>query len=368
MPAFTAIILAAGYSSRMGRFKPLLTLGDKSAVAWAAGAFRDGGVTDISVVTGHAGAELEPELRQLGVAILRNPAYDSGMYSSIRAAIASLAPDVDACFLLPVDIPLIRPTTIAALSARYNDDGPAVLYPRFAGKRGHPPLIARRLFDEILAGDGTGGLRALLARHDAAEIDVADEGILLDMDTPEDYTRLAEMARHRHLPSAAECEAILELHGIAEPVRRHGRAVAAVALALSNSLDKVDPQLVVAASLLHDIAKGRQDHAAAGAALIAALGYPAVAKVIGSHMDFDFTGDLPDEAAVVFTADKLVREDKRVPLESRFQPAFERFAEQPEALAAARRKYQSAGKVLAAIQARAGANLAQSLAECGVPS
>jgi len=76
-----------------------------------------------------------------------------------------------------------------------------------------------------------------------------------DMDTPEDYTRLAEMARHRHLPSAAECEAILELHGVAEPVRRHGRAVAAVALALSRSLDKLDPQLVNAAALLHDIGR-----------------------------------------------------------------------------------------------------------------
>ena len=77
-----------------------------------------------------------------------------------------------------------------------------MLYPRFAGKRGHPPLIARRLFGEILAGDGEGGLRALLARHEAADVDVADEGILLDMDTPEDYQRLAELARRRDVPTA----------------------------------------------------------------------------------------------------------------------------------------------------------------------
>jgi putative nucleotidyltransferase with HDIG domain len=368
MSRFAALVLAAGYSSRMGRFKPLLPLGDKSAVAWATRAFHDGGITDIGVVTGHASAELEPELRRLGVAVLRNPAYDSGMYSSIRAGIASLAPEVDACFLLPVDIPLIRPTTIAALSAHYNDNGPAVLYPRFAGKRGHPPLIARRLFDEILAGDGAGGLRALLARHDAAEIDVADEGILLDMDTPEDYTRLAEMARRRHLPSAAECEAILEIHGVAEPVRRHGRAVAAVALALSRNLDNLDPQLVVAAALLHDIAKGQPAHAEAGAALLAGLGYPELAGAVARHMDFDLGDGQLDTAAVVFIADKLVREDRRIPLEARFQPAFERFAGQPEALAGAQRRYQSALKVLHAIEARAGASCEQLLSVCGVPT
>jgi CTP:molybdopterin cytidylyltransferase MocA len=367
MPRFAALILAAGYSSRMGDFKPLLPLGGKRAIEWAVEAFRLAGIADIGVVTGHRAPELEPELRRLKVATLRNPAYDTGMYSSIRAGIGSLAPEVDGCFVLPVDIPLVRPATVAAIAARYDGSAP-VFYPTFRGQRGHPPLIGAELFAEIAAGDGTGGLRAILQQHAATAVAVADQAILFDMDTPEDYRRLDGLAQRRDVPSVAECEAIMELHGVAEPVRRHGRAVAAVAAALAGHLDGIDAQLVVAAGLLHDVAKGQPAHAEAGAALIDRLGYPALAAIIGQHMDLDLAGERPDAAAVVFIADKLVREDRRIPLEARFQPAFERFAGQPDALAGAQHRYQSALRVLQAIEARAGTSCDRLLAACGVPS
>jgi molybdenum cofactor cytidylyltransferase len=366
MAELAAIILAAGYGSRMGRFKPLLPLGGKSAIEWAVAAFTDAGIRSIRVVTGYGAAELEPELKHLGVVGVRNQNYDRGMYSSIQVGIAALPDSVDACFLLPVDTPLVRASTVAALAARHAEAPAPVIHPSFRGQRGHPPLIGRELFAEIVAGDGDGGLRALLPRHAAAEVAVADEAILLDMDTPDEHLRLAELARQRHLPSAAECEAILELHGVAEPIRRHCRAVAAVATTLADHLDNVEPQLVAAAALLHDIAKGQPNHADAGAALVMRLGYPEVAEAIRRHMDFDFGDGPPDAAAVVFIADKLVREDRLVALENRFQPAFERFADQPEALASARRKYLNARNVLEAVEACAGMEHAQLLAHCGV--
>ena len=367
MAKFAALILAAGYGSRMGRFKPLLHLGGKSAVEWALTAFRDAGVADVAVVTGYGATDLEAELHRLGVAALRNPNYDHGMYSSIQVGIAALAPDVGACFLLPVDIPLVRAATIAALAATHAAAPAAVTYPVFQGQRGHPPLIRRDLFAEILAGDGEGGLRALLLRHEAAEVAVADESILLDMDAPDDYQRLSLRALRRHLPTEAECEAILELEGVGEPIRRHGRAVAAVARNLARHLDNLDPGLPVAASLLHEVAKGQPDHAAAGASIVTRHGYPAVAEAVRQHMDFDFSDGRIDAAAIVFIADKLVREDHRVELASRFQPAFERFAGQPEALAGARRKYENARRVLEAIEDRAGMAHADMLRDCGVP-
>ncbi|MBI5784425.1 MAG: NTP transferase domain-containing protein [Rhodocyclales bacterium] len=366
MPTFAAIIVAAGYSSRMGSFKPLAPLAGKSALEWTVAACRDGGVADIGVVTGHRAADLAPELKRLKVAALHNPAFDTGMYSSIRAGLASLAPEVDACFLLPVDIPLVRASTVRALAERYAAIRTPLVYPAFRGQRGHPPLIGRELFAEILAGDGTGGLRAVLQRHQADVVAVADQSILLDMDTPEDHARLAARAAHHLLPSVAECEAMLEMQGVGEPLRRHCRAVAAVATALAGRLPGVDPQLVMAGGLLHDIAKGQPAHAEAGAARVAQLGYPAVAEIVGKHMDFDFTGGLPDAAAVVFIADKLVREDRRVQLASRFQPAIDRYAGQPDALAAARRRYRNARNVLAAIEAHAGMGHEQILAGTGV--
>jgi HD superfamily phosphodiesterase len=209
----------------------------------------------------------------------------------------------------------------------------------------------------------------LLACHEdeAAEIDVPDAGILLDMDVPSDYARLAAAARLPSAPTVAECEAILAAHETAERVRRHSRAVAAVAQALALRLPRVDLDVVIAASLLHDMVRERPDHAQAAAMIIAAFGYPAVAAAMAHHMDLAFAGNA-DAAAVVFLADKLVREDRRVSLQERFAPAFARFAGQPEALAGATRRYDSARAVAAAIEAQSGATVDELLAGCGVPA
>jgi putative nucleotidyltransferase with HDIG domain len=371
-PVLAALILAAGYSSRMGQFKPLLPLDGRSVIESAIDTFRSAGINRISVVTGHEAALLQPLLKGLGIPTVHNPDYASGMYSSVQAGIKSLSEDVDACFLLPADIPLVRPATVKTIIGRYESRRPAIIYPAFRGQHGHPPLIARSLFAEILAGDGAGGLRALLQRHDeeASEIDVFDEGVLLDMDAPEDYARLAKMAPRRHVPTVDECEAIFALLAVPDPICRHSHAVAAVAEAMTKKLNAhgviIAPDLVRAASLLHDIAKEQPAHAEAGAAIVTQLGFPEVAEIIGQHMDMDYDGDSPREAAIVFLADKLVRENRRVPLEERFRPAFERFRDQPEALRGATRKYDTARAILGAVERLAGELITNILADCGV--
>lgn len=359
-PLLAALILAAGYSSRMGRCKALLPLAGQAAIARIVASFRSAGIASIAVVTGHRAEQLAPVLEAMGVANVPNPNFSQGMYSSIQAGLRALPADVDACFLLPVDIPLLRPASIATLAAGYAARRPPLLYPTFRGERGHPPLIGRALFDEILAGDGEGGLAALLRKHQTAALDqpVIDEGILRDMDTPADYEQLAELATRRLTPSPAECEAILDAQDVGEPIRRHSRAVAELATSIAERLASggtpIDIPLVRAGGLLHDIAKGQPAHAAAGQAIVTGLGYPAVGEVIGQHMDFDFSRGGLDAAAIVFLADKLLKEDRRVSLDSRFAPAFRRFADDPAALHGARRKYQSACAIADAIEAQCG--------------
>lgn len=373
-PVLAALILAAGYSSRMGSFKPLLPIAGTTVIAQVAATFRAAGIDRIGVITGHRADQLEPVADRLGAIVVRNTDYERGMYSSIQAGVSSLLPTVDACYLLPVDIPLVRPESVAALAEAFTVCRAPITYPRFNGQRGHPPLISRALFPEILAGKGEGGLRELLRKHQAsaADVDVLDEGVLLDMDTPEDYAQLVGLAERRHLPTPAECEAILSTRPIAEPLRRHGRAVAAVARTIATRLSergvRVDRQLVIAASLLHDIAKGEPGHAEVGASIVASLGYPAVAEIIRQHMAMSFDGTTPNEAAIVFLADKLVRMDRRVPLEERYKPSFERFRDQPEALSGARRRYETACEIHELVERRARAPMSAILADCGVPA
>jgi hypothetical protein len=99
--------------------------------------------------------------------------------------------------LLPADCCAVTPETFAALAAEA--DGDAVIYPSHRGRRGHPPVIPARYADKLLSYDGEGGAKGFLAALPARGFEVADAGVLLDMDTPEDYSALLS---HLGLPTA----------------------------------------------------------------------------------------------------------------------------------------------------------------------
>ena len=190
-----ALIPAAGRSARMGTLKALLPLGRATVIEEAVRRFHAAGVDDVRVVTGHRAGELAPVLRKLGVKEIFNPDYEQGMFASVRAGVRSLEPGISAFFLLPADIPLVKPGTIKGLLHASRHRGAMIVYPRFRGSRGHPPLISTALVGN-LPPDCEGGLRAFLGRYSAVALDleVMDEAILLDCDTPEDYRRLQAYA------------------------------------------------------------------------------------------------------------------------------------------------------------------------------
>lgn len=356
-----AIVLAAGASSRMGTLKPLLPLGGVPALARSIGLLREAGIRDVLVVLGHHAEELRPLAAAAGARCVENPRHREGMFSSVAAGVAALPPPARGIFILPADIPLVRPATIRQLAAAFESRCRGVLYPTFEGRRGHPPLIARALLDGAVRGR-RGTLRDLLARHeaDATDIAVPDEAIHLDMDTAADFDRLNALAGRRDIPSAAECAAMLALQGVTEERIRHSRKVADVAGRIGCALNStgvcVDPELIQAGALLHDIAKGQPKHAEAGAEILQMSGMARVASVVAAHMEMDFRGAL-NEAAVVYLADKLVSGDQLVTVEERFAKALRRFRDDPAARMGAERRKAVAEKIAAVIEARLGRQL-----------
>jgi len=365
----SAIVLAAGYSRRMGNFKPLLPLGNGTVLSTVVDQLRAAGVDDVCVVTGHHAETLHSEIARLGARSAYNPDFDRGMYSSIVRGISALPDSAEACLLLPVDIPLVRAASVRQLLRHPFDARTQVLYPTFRGQRGHPPMIRRSLFVPICAHqDPAGGLKALLQQHQdaATELALCDQGILYDMDTPEDYCRLSALAARRLIPSAEECEALLARFQPDDRLERHLRRVAQVARCIAEALIHngvaLDLEKIWAGALLHDIAKDGPNHAFAGAVIMHDFGFTDIATIIAQHMDLEFSGDVPDDAAIVYLADKMVWQDQIVGLEARFQPAFERFSDNPEALRGARRRYASARVVADAIERLTGCPLSQLLA------
>jgi putative nucleotidyltransferase with HDIG domain len=347
----------------MGEFKQLLRVGDRSAVESVVRLFLNAGCEDVSVVVGHRAQELVPVIESAGARCVMNHQFEQGMYSSVRAGVQALPSNTEACFVIPADIPLIRVSTIRRLARFYPGKGKSIVYPVFEGRRGHPPLISRAVLDEVLQTGPEARLSTVLAAHEdaARNLFVPDEGICLDMDTPDDFARVRELAADRDLPNSRECEAMLAVYQTENQVARHSRVVADVAHRLASALAgkgvMVNPRLAQAGGLLHDIAKGQEHHAEAGASLLKYLEFVAIASVVASHTDCAFENGKLDEAAIVYLADKLVSGERVVGLAQRFHRSLERFRDNPVALASALRRRSTAEAIAQAIENCLGAEL-----------
>ncbi len=186
-----AVIVAAGMSSRMGDFKPMLNIGSISIAQRIVATFRQAGVTRIVVVTGYNAQQLERHLANNGIVFLRNEDYaGTQMFDSAKIGLSYLQDKCDRILFTPVDIPLFTAMTVSSLLLSKAE----LACPVCMGKPGHPLLISSSLLPRILADSGEGGLQGAIRRCGAemTRIPVDDAGILHDADTPEDYRALLD--------------------------------------------------------------------------------------------------------------------------------------------------------------------------------
>ena len=370
----SAIILAAGYSRRMRRFKPLLTLGKRTVLERVVSLYRSAGVTDIRVVTGFRSQTIRSALTSLPVAVVHNPAHDEGMFASVLAGINTLAPGVSSFFVHPVDIPLVRPHTLAMLMDAFDRLPSPVAYPVFDDKRGHPPLVDGALKAAILSHGGDGGLGALLRRFDATALDVqvADEGVLLDADTPDDFQRLETRLATSDRLTEDECRMLMEkVCKLPGPLIHHCHRVACVATALARAVNDrsgaLDVHLVQSAARVHDVARMEINHAAAGAHLLHAMGFPAMAALVAIHMDIRPSQDSPlDEAQIVYLADKLVAGTTLVSLKQRFDAKLKKYGHDPKASAEIDQRQRVALTIQSKVEQLSGQTIGQLLNTAGI--
>jgi CTP:molybdopterin cytidylyltransferase MocA len=190
---FGAVITAAGLSSRMGAFKPLLPLGDSTIIEHVIGALREGGAEDLAVVTGRDAGLLENALARHQLNFLHNRNYaDTDMFFSAALGLGFMADRVDAVFFTPADIPLFIPATVRLLAEQLRQGHDHLAIPAYRGKYGHPLVMLSQTAKELIRYKGPRGLRGAIDAYPGpkAVLEVDDRGILLDADTPEDYARL----------------------------------------------------------------------------------------------------------------------------------------------------------------------------------
>ena len=200
MTQVAAILLAAGRSTRMGAFKPLLPFGNKTVIECCIDYLRDGGVQEIVVVLGHRADDIRQRVSGT-VKFALNPDPDSAMGASIAAGVRALPETTQATLIALVDHPAVPPAVVSTLLDSWNR-GARLIIPTWQGRGGHPVLVDLGFKAELLDLPESGGLRALFDAHrnELARIPVDSPFIARDMDTWDDYTSLHKEVTGRPAP------------------------------------------------------------------------------------------------------------------------------------------------------------------------
>ncbi len=190
-----AVILAAGQSQRMGRNKLLLPYGASTVLETIVTEVAAcPAVADVVVVTGHEPDRITRLLASYPARCVYNPAYARAeMLVSLQVGLRALSADVQAALIVPGDHPRLRHEAIQRVIEAYQPG--ALVIPSYQMKRGHPILIDRVWWDELLALPETATPRDFIRAHEdhIRYVVMETDSVLQDMDTPEEYNHLRKM-------------------------------------------------------------------------------------------------------------------------------------------------------------------------------
>jgi molybdenum cofactor cytidylyltransferase len=194
------VVLAAGCSQRFGRFKQLLPWGDGTLLSHTVDVALASQARPVSVVLGCQADACRAALGDRPVEVVVNPDWSRGQSTSVRAGLAALPENVSAVLFHLADQPGVTPAVLDALIDRHAATLAPVVWPEYQGQRGNPVLFDRVTFSDLREVTGDIGAKPVLqayARAGAAErVAVAEPGVLLDVDRPQDLDRLSPRA-HR---------------------------------------------------------------------------------------------------------------------------------------------------------------------------
>jgi molybdenum cofactor cytidylyltransferase len=182
----SAILLAAGKSSRMGKLKQLMPLGDSTILEQTLDNLLSSKAAEIVVVLGYKAEDIMKRLSGRPVKIVVNPLYRKGMGSSIAAGLKFVDSQARAVMLVLGDQPYVDSPTIDRLIDAFGSNKKGIIIPTYKKKRGHPLIFARNYKAQLSKLTGDVGGREIIRENskDVLEVPVDCEGIVIDIDTP----------------------------------------------------------------------------------------------------------------------------------------------------------------------------------------
>src|SRR6516225_4850122 len=189
------IVLAAGESSRMGTDKARLGYKNSTFLETILNTLGAAGVERMAVVLGHHAEEIRRTMNLGGAEVAINRDYRRGQTSSLQTGLNALeGAELEAVIVCLVDHPAVSAQTLRRLVDSFSESRAPVVIPTYQGRRGHPVVIGRPLFDELKSLGPDAGANTVVHRYQAVAqfVEVNDLGVLLDIDDPESYRKLIE--------------------------------------------------------------------------------------------------------------------------------------------------------------------------------
>ena len=196
MDGISAILLAAGESTRMGRLKALLPWQGVTLVEYQVQSIQQVGVSDVIVVVGHRGDEVAAKVEGWpGVTVVVNPDYQQGKTTSVKAGLRSLPHSTKAILFMAVDQPR-PPHIIQAVIKAHIENDPLITSPVYQEHGGHPIMFSYSLLDELMNITEEGqGLKEVTVRHndEIYALPVDNPIVRLDLNSPDDFQEAARV-------------------------------------------------------------------------------------------------------------------------------------------------------------------------------
>lgn len=360
----SGLIVAAGLSSRMKDFKPLMEIENKPLIINTINSLKQSKIEDINIVVGYRGKDIEDCVKDENVNIIYNHDYNENfMYDSFKIGLEKIKDNCDAIVFLPGDVGFVSKYTVDLLIKEINKKENKIVYPIYKNIAGHPPIISSDCFAYLLNYNGREGLKGGMAHFEknTKKIVTPDKFILCDMDYKEDFYKVKNDFEHRQILSYEDCLDLLSYFNVPQNIINHGKKVKEICVDLSNSINKykniINVDLVKSAAILHDIKRKEKSHSKVGADLLQDLGYDKIANIVRSHMKLDEKmEDKINENTIVYYSDKLIVEDKFVDIDKRFEQKLNEHKNNEETHKNIMKKYDATLKIKSNIISIIGRN------------
>ncbi len=191
----SAVVLAAGLSTRMGRNKLLLNFKDKPLIARLVDTLLASKIDEVIVVLGHEIEKVRAELQGKPVRLVHNPDYREGLSTSVRTGVDAVSPDADGIMICLADQPLLEPADVNQIVAAFADAkkvNKSIVVPFFKGERGNPVILDASLRVAILGIVGDVGCKGVIKRYPEKvyALEMENDHVVRDVDDVKAYERL----------------------------------------------------------------------------------------------------------------------------------------------------------------------------------